>query len=295
MRPSAQPITHSARPQPSRLTRWLAGYTGEAIPFSRRIALLAVTAVLAVAAWELLVRVADQPVFILPPTALIARRFFAALADGSLMGHAAWTLLEVLLGLISGTVLATALGYRLAKSPLLEKLVSPYLVATQAIPVVAIAPILVIWFGPGLGSKVLICALTVFFPILVNTVVGLRAVPEDLRNLMLSLQATPAQTLRYLEVPAALPVLLGGLRIGATLSVIGAVVGELVGANRGLGFLVNVARAQYDTAMVFVAVIALVILALGLYGGVVLAEYYLLRWRAEEGGQHPPVEGESLR
>ncbi len=132
------------------------------------------------------------------------------------------------------------LGYAIAKSRLFEQLVSPYLVATQAIPVVAIAPLLVIWFGPGIFSKVLICALIVFFPVLVNTVVGVRAVPRPFHDLMQSLHATRPQTLRMLELPASLPVLLGGLRIGATLSVIGAVVGELVGSDRGLGFLVNV-------------------------------------------------------
>jgi NitT/TauT family transport system permease protein len=167
----------------------------------------------------------------------------------------------------------------LAKSRLFERLLSPYIVASQAVPIVAIAPLLVIWFGPGLFSKVLICALIVFFPVLVNTVVGLRSVPEELRDLMRSLRATRWQVIRLLEIPAALPVFLGGLRIGATLSVIGAVVGEFVGADRGLGFLVNVGRGQYDTALVFVAVFALVGMALALYGLVVLAETRLLSWR----------------
>ena len=124
----------------------------------------------------------------------------------------------------------------LAKSPTVERLLSPYVVASQSVPIVAIAPLLIIWFGPGLLSKVLISALIVFFPVLVNTIVGLRSVPDDLRDLMRSLQATRAQIFRMLEVPAALPVFLGGLRIGATLAVIGAVVGEFVGADRGLGF-----------------------------------------------------------
>jgi NitT/TauT family transport system permease protein len=171
------------------------------------------------------------------------------------------------------------LGYVVAHSRLFEQLVSPYLVATQAIPIVAIAPLLVIWFGPGIFSKVLICALIVFFPVLVNTVVGLRAVPAPLYDLMGSLRAGRGQILRKLEVPAALPVLLGGLRIGATLSVIGAVVGELVGSDHGLGFLVNVGRGQYDTALVFVAVFALIALALTLYGLVSLIEGKLLRWQ----------------
>ncbi len=161
----------------------------------------------------------------------------------------------------------------------MERLLSPYVVASQSVPVVAIAPLLVIWFGPGLLSKVLICALIVFFPVLVNTIVGLRSVPEDLGDLMRSLQASRWQTFRLLEVPAALPVFLGGLRIGATLSVIGAVVGEFVGADRGLGFMINRARGQYDTALVFVAVLALVLVALSLYGVVVLLERRLLSWR----------------
>ncbi len=141
----------------------------------------------------------------------------------------------MLVGLLAGVLLATLIGYLLAKSRLLERLLSPYLVASQAIPIVAIAPLLVIWFGPGIFSKILICALIVFFPVLVNTVVGMRAVPEHLRDLMRSMHATPLQMARYLEIPAALPVFLGGLRIGATLSVIGAVVGEFIGADRGLG------------------------------------------------------------
>jgi NitT/TauT family transport system permease protein len=229
--------------------------------------------------WELVSRFGGLPSFILPSPGQVAVRFWKALADGSLLVHTAVTLTEVLLGLLSGTAAALVLGYAIAKSRLFERVAAPYLVATQAIPVVAIAPLLVIWFGPGMFSKVLICALIVFFPVLVNTVVGVRAVPRPLRDLMGSLHATPWQTLRTLELPAALPILLGGLRIGATLSVIGAVVGELVGADRGLGFLINVARGLYDTALVFVAVFALVVLALTLYAIVSFLERKLLIWQ----------------
>jgi NitT/TauT family transport system permease protein len=130
----------------------------------------------------------------------------------------------------------------------------------------------------------LICALIVFFPVLVNTIVGLRSVPDDLRDLMRSLKATRWQTFRLLEVPAALPVFLGGLRIGATLAVIGAVVGEFVGSDQGLGFMINRARGQYDTALVFVAVLALVVMALSMYGAVVLLEAHLLSWRERSNG-----------
>ncbi len=229
--------------------------------------------------WWLVTRLSGLPAFILPSPWQVVVRFWKALADGSLISNTLVTLTEVLLGLLFGTVAAVALGYAIAKSRLFERLVAPYLVATQAIPIVAIAPLLVIWFGPGIFSKVLICALIVFFPVLVNTVVGVRAVPRPLHDLMGSLYATPAQTLRYLELPAALPILLGGLRIGATLSVIGAVVGELIGADRGLGFLINVARGQYDTALVFVAVFMLIGMALVLYGAVTLVEKRFLSWQ----------------
>jgi NitT/TauT family transport system permease protein len=235
----------------------------------------------ALLAWELVSRLSGLPAFILPAPLEVAVRFWKALTDGSLLVHTAVTLTEVLLGLLSGTAAALVLGYAIAKSRLFERLVAPYLVATQAIPVVAVAPLLVIWFGPGMFSKVLICALIVFFPVLVNTVVGVRAVPRPLHDLMGALHATPVQTLRYLELPAALPILLGGLRIGATLSVIGAVVGELVGSDRGLGFLINVARGLYDTALVFVAVFTLVAMALALYGIVSFLERKLLIWQED--------------
>ena len=113
---------------------------------------------------------------------------------------------------------------------------------------------------------------------MINTIIGLRSVPEDLYDLMRSLQANRWQIFSLLEVPAALPVLFGGLRIGATLSVIGAVVGEFVGADRGLGFLINVGRGQYDTSLVFVAVFSLIFMALALYGSITLIENKLLKW-----------------
>ena len=244
-----------------------------------RFGLVLLSIVLAVLLWSLAARLGDFPAFILPVPLLVWQRFIQVLLDGSLLRHTLSTLSEVLLGLILGVCVATTLGYLLAKSPVMERLLSPYVVASQSVPVVAIAPLLVIWFGPGLFSKVLICALIVFFPVLVNTIVGLRSVPEDLGDLMRSLQASHLETFHLLEVPAALPVFLGGLRIGATLSVIGAVVGEFVGADRGLGFMINRARGQYDTALVFVAVLALVLVALSLYGVVVLLERRLLSWR----------------
>lgn len=234
--------------------------------------------------WELIVRLGAYPAFILPSPGQVGRKLLNVALDGTLWNHTAVTLIEVLGGLAVGLTVATILGYLLAKSVVIERALSPYLVASQAIPIVAIAPLLVIWFGPGLTSKILISALIVFFPILINTIAGVRSVSPDLHSLMRALHATPWQVFTKLEIPAALPVLLAGLKVGATLSVIGAVVGEFAGADAGLGFMINLADGQYDTSRVFVGVFALAVLALALYGIVSLIERRALAWRCAGHG-----------
>ncbi len=243
------------------------------------LALLSFAAFLAL--WQGVVWLGGYPPFILPSPGAVLKRLGDLLADGSLWFHARVTLREVLAGLGLGTLVATLLGYGLAHSPLAERLLAPYVVASQSVPVVAVAPLLVIWFGTGLLSKVVVCALIVFFPILVNTVVGMRSVERDLRDLMRALEASRWQTIWLLEVPAALPVLLGGLKVGATLAVVGAVVGEFVASDRGLGYLLKQGQQLYDTPLVFVGIGALVVLAQSLYGAMALAERVLLRWRTE--------------
>lgn len=234
---------------------------------------------LALGLWYAFTHYSQVPSFIFPSPAQVWDRFVVALVDGSLIFHTMVTLSEVLLGLFAGVMFAIVIGYLLAKVELVERILAPYIVASQSIPVVAIAPLLVIWLGPGMISKVLISALIVFFPVLVNTIVGIRSVPDELYDLMRSLQANPWQRLTLLEIPAAMPVFLGGLKVGATLAVIGAVVGEFVGADQGLGFLVNVGRGIYDTALVFVAVFTLIFMALLLYGSVVMLEKQVLSWQ----------------
>ena len=243
------------------------------------VALVPLVLATALLAWDSLVRWRQYPSFILPSPGTVWTRFVTLAGDGTLMAHARITLGEVFGGLALGLLVAGVSGYGLAKSPLLERILSPYIVASQAVPIVALAPLLVIWFGFGSLSKVLVCALTVFFPALVNTIVGMRSVEPDLRALMRSLESTPWQTFALLEVPAALPVLFGGLKVSVTLAVIGAVVGEFVGADRGLGFLVNLARGTLDTPMLFVALIALVIIAVMLYSAVSILEHSVLSWR----------------
>ena len=244
------------------------------------IALIPVAMVVLLGLWALIGYLGDYPTFLLPTPGQVWTRFVEVAADGSLWYHTSITLIEILGGLALGLSAAMLLGYLLAKSPLIERFLSPYIVASQSVPIVALAPLLIVWFGFGLTSKVLICALTIFFPVLINTIVGLRSVEEDLIELMRSLRATRWQVFRFLEVPAALPVFLGGLKVGVTLSVIGAVVGEFAQSDRGLGFLVNLAnRGLFDTPLMFVALFVLMTIALGLYGLVSALEALTLRWK----------------
>lgn len=229
--------------------------------------------------WELIVRLGSYPPFILPSPGRVCAKFLIVSRDGTLWRHTRITLVEIFGGLALGLTAATSLGYILAKSRLVERILSPYIVASQSIPIVALAPLLIIWFGFGSLSKVLVCALTLFFPVLINTIVGIRSAERDLIDLMRSLEATRWQVFTMLEVPAALPVLLGGLKVGVTLSVIGAVVGEFVGADRGLGFLVNLARGLFDTPLMFVALFTLVAIAVSLYVAVAALEGLLLAWK----------------
>ena len=181
--------------------------------------------------WELAVRLGNYPAFILPSPSRIAQRFVSASRTGLLWPHVWVTFSEVLAGLLIGTAAALIAGYFLAHSPVAEKIIFPYVVVSQAVPLAAIAPLLIIWFGSGIRPKIVICALTVFFPLLINILVGYRELEKNLNDLFTSMKAGRWARLIYLEFPGILPVLLGGLRISATLSVIGAVVGELSGAD----------------------------------------------------------------
>lgn len=229
--------------------------------------------------WQIIVWIGDYPTFILPSPALVAVKFVTVLQNGLLWKHFQITLVETLLGFIVGFMSATTVGYWLAWHPLAERLVTPYIVAMQAVPVIAIAPLLVIWFGFGMLSKILVCALIVFFPILINTVAGLRSLQDEWLELMRSFNATRWQTFKKVELPGSLPVLFAGIKLGVTLSVIGAVVGEFAGAEAGLGALINIARGGlYDTPLLFVALFTLVAMALTLYGIVVLLERRYAMW-----------------
>lgn len=218
--------------------------------------------------------------FILPSPFEVWKRFTEiAGEDGVLTGHILTTLLEAVGGFCLGALIALPVSYLLARHPLLEKLFTPYIVGLQAIPIVALAPLLVIWFGFGITSKLLVSALIAFFPVLTNGVVGLRETDPRLKELMAIMGANRRETFFKLEVPSALPVLFGGLKMGMTLSVIGAVVGEFSGAGRGLGYLINFARGTFDTPLIFVALMILAVLGVGFYLFLSILEYLLMPWK----------------
>jgi len=226
-----------------------------------------------VLAWKLVVVVASIPPFILPAPEVVAERFVSAWSDGTIWPHFVTTMTEIGLGFVVGTALALVVGYGLARSVLFERLASPYLVAAQAIPILVLAPLLVLWFGSGLLSKVVICGLIVFFPVAIATMVGIRSVDARLLELGRSLRATPRQILTTLEIPAALPNIFGGLRVGVTLAVVGAVVGEWAGASKGLAVLINLARGSlFDIPLMFATLVTTAAIGVVLYLLVVLVE-----------------------
>ena len=249
----------------------------------KRSAVLSVVAaaVVFVVVWKLIVIVGGYPVLILPSPEIVFGRFVTAWTDGTILPHALATLQEIVIGFIVGATLAVIVGYLLARSVLAERLLSPYLVAAQATPILALAPLLVLWLGTGLLPKVVICALIVFFPVAVATMVGIRAVDKRLLELGRSLRATRWQVFRYLELPAATPQILGGMRVGATLAVIGAIVGEWAGADKGLGVLINLARGSlFDFPLMYATLLTIALIAIVLYLLVLLAERVLVgSWR----------------
>ena len=227
--------------------------------------------------WKLATVVGGYPEFILPAPEIVVERGARAIASGVLWEHTANTLLEVVLGFAVGATTAVLTGIALGKSVLIERVLSPYIVAAQAVPILVLAPLLNIWFGGGLLARVVICALIVFFPIAIATMVGIRSADPLLDEMLRSLGARASQRTRLLEIPSALPVIFGGLRVGVTLAVIGAVVAEWAGASVGLGVLINIAnQGLFDTPLMFVALAALAAIGLAFYGLVVSVERRLV-------------------
>ena len=229
------------------------------------------------AIWEVTVRLRDIPAWLLPPPSAIGR---ALVEDRALLwANAGATLSEVLLGFGLALVVGVTLGVLIANVPAVARAVYPIVITSQTIPVPAIAPLLLIWFGYGLFPKVLVTALIGFFPIVVSTVDGIRATDPDTLDLFRTLRATAWQRLRHAQLPSALPAIFSGARIAMTACVIGAVFAELTGSSRGLGYLLNRSAAQFLTARVFAIIVVLSLIGISLFALLALIERLALPWR----------------
>jgi putative hydroxymethylpyrimidine transport system permease protein len=218
---------------------------------------------LATGAWETIARIGLVEDYLLPAPSEVAE---ALVDDRRLLLSDTWvTAQEVLLGFALALALGVAIAILLHLSPLLRRTVYPLVVASQAVPVIVIAPILVIWFGFGITPKLIVIALICFFPIVVNTLDGLRSVDAAQVKMLRTLNASRAGVFRYLELPASLPYMFSGAKIAVAVAVIGAVFAELVGSDAGLGHVIQVGTAQLLTARVFAAVLILSLMAICLF------------------------------
>lgn len=222
----------------------------------------------------------SQRFFLIPHPRDVFLRLIRMFQTGNLLLHISITVLEMSLGLFFGAVFAVVLGYAVSHSSLIAYLLEPVIVLSQAIPIVALAPLLTVWFGPGLVSKVVVCGLIVFFPILVNVVNGLQNIDPQHRALFALLEASRRQILLHLEIPAALPVFLAGIKVGSTLAGMGAVVGEFVASTKGLGYLVKQGQNLYDLPMMFAAIFILMGITIFVYFMMSYIERRLLCWKS---------------
>jgi NitT/TauT family transport system permease protein len=246
--------------------------------FALRLLLIAVF----LAVWEAVVRVFEIPMFILPTPSSVFTALYRGIASSLYVDHVWITLTETLMGFVLGTSLAFLLGTVIALSRPVEYFLYPFVVMFQAMPKVALAPLIIVWFGLGLTSKVVNAALVAFFPLMVNTIVGLRSAEEDKVNLMKSLAASRTQIFWMLQLPNAMPYIFAGLEIAMIFALIGAIVAEFVGAQSGLGMLIQSMNFTMDVAGQFSVLLLLSLLGLMLNGIVIGVRRRVLFWDASQ-------------
>jgi NitT/TauT family transport system permease protein len=230
------------------------------------------------AAWEWGPGLLGIPTYIVPTLSMVAKEFVRAWQVNHLLLHTGFTAAEVLAGFLLGSLLGAFVGYLLGMSPTAEFALSPYILALQIAPKVAFAPLFILWMGFTVYPKILVAILIVFFPVMVNVLTAIRTVDPDLINLARAFKATRAQIFWKIEFPSSMPPMFAGLRIGSTLAVVGVVVGELVGGNRGLGYLLTFGEGQANTAMVFVSILMLTLVGGIAYLAVILVEQRVLHY-----------------
>jgi NitT/TauT family transport system permease protein len=249
---------------------------------SRNVALTILLFLATIGVWEGTVRALAIPGFILPPPSQVAQALYRGFASGLYLQHLGYTLLETLLGFIAGSLLGFFLGTAVAMNRYVEFFLYPYIVMFQSLPKVALAPLIVVWFGLGLTSKVLNAALVAFFPLLVNTMVGLKSADEDRVNLMRSLAASDQQIFWMLRLPNALPFVMAGLDVAMIFALIGAIVAEFVGAQRGLGMLIQSMNFNMDVSGQFSILLVLSVVGLVLNRAIGLVRRRVMFWDPSE-------------
>jgi NitT/TauT family transport system permease protein len=245
---------------------------------SRNTALRVLLLLVSLLIWEAVVRFFKIPAFILPPPSRMIMALYRGAVSGVYLDNFWITLLETLLGFALGSALAFLFGTAVAVSRHVEYFLYPYIVMFQSMPKVALAPLIIVWFGLGLTSKVVSAALIAFFPLLVNTIVGLRSADEDRVSLMRSLAASEWQIFWMLRLPSALPFIMAGLEVAMVFSLIGAIVAEFVGAESGLGMLIQSMNFTMDVAGQFAVLLILAIMGLALNGAIVWLRKRVLFW-----------------
>jgi NitT/TauT family transport system permease protein len=234
--------------------------------------------VILLVAWEGLVAALDVPIWLVAPPSAVWARFMED--PGYIVGHTGATAAAAITGFALALVIGGLIALVIAYSRALERAVYPYLIITKVIPIVAIAPLLAIWFGFGIVPKIIIAFLIAFFPIVVNLVLGLRSPDREMLMLMRSMNAREATTLTKIRLPFALPLLFAACRVAAPTAVIGAIVAEFIGSDSGLGYVILFAKGYLQTDLIFLALVASSLLGMSVFGAVVLLESRLLSWHA---------------
>jgi NitT/TauT family transport system permease protein len=234
--------------------------------------------ILFLVAWQFLPPALGVPSYIIPTVTDLVREFGRMVERENLAVHVLSTVTIATAGFMVGSLLGAAMGYILGMSIFVEKVLSPYILGLQIAPKVAFAPLFIMWLGYNAWPKLIVTILVVFFPILVNVLQSMKTVDRDLVNLARAYSMSRMQIFWKIEVPASMPALMAGLRIGATLAVIGVTVGELVGGNTGLGYLITFGEGQANTAMVFDAIVLLTLVGIALYAAVAMIEARVLHY-----------------
>lgn len=245
----------------------------------RKIILPAMFLPLFLIAWELYVRIFHVPNYLLPGPVELAQSMVKLFTAGEVMKHIAVTMEEILVGTAIGIVIGLFLGYVMAKIRFIERLVMPFVIIVQTAPKISLAPLFILWMGLGIESKAALVILVVSFPIMINEVAAIRSIEDNVYNLMKILKASKWQTFLKIEVPYSVEMMLSGIKLALTQAMTGAVIGEMIGAKAGLGYLLTLGSETYDIKMILNAVILLSVIGLALYLVSGLIERKALYWK----------------